>query len=396
MIEKVMFCILTLILFIILFFKFIKRKDNIYLYVLACDLITFIIKFICIQNKVNVSILLNCIIYGFSIVIPLIIILLEQKNIYLSESICIGLSYINFNSGKNSNARKRLVKYVTKFPNSYYAHRLLAKIYESEGKDEEAIDEYVRAVELNKKDYDSYYEISFLLNKIGKIDESEEMLKNLLSKKPDYFKASILLGNILYDKEQFKKAVNVYLDALKYNPEIYELYYGLGMSYTRLNDFQTALEYYRRAAVINSMLYHARFNIAQINLITGELEKAENNFIECLQNKDTEPEAYYYLAIISLLKGEKERAVAYVNMAIELDSKIYNKVAKQEIFVPIIKEVRKTENKKRRYKYTYRELLTKKHLEDTFYLIEKMKANNTIEKNDNKAIKKYIEQYREY
>lgn len=396
MIEKVMFCILTLILFIILFFKFIKRKDNIYFYVLACDLITFIIKFICIQNKVNVGILLNCIIYGFSIVIPLIIILLEQKNIYLSESICIGLSYINFNSGKNSNARKRLVKYVTKFPNSYYAHRLLAKIYESEGKDEEAIDEYVRAVELNKKDYDSYYEISFLLNKIGKIDESEEMLKNLLSKKPDYFKASILLGNILYDKEQFKKAVNVYLDALKYNPEIYELYYGLGMSYTRLNDFQTALEYYRRAAVINSMLYHARFNIAQINLITGELEKAENNFIECLQNKDTEPEAYYYLAIISLLKGEKERAVAYVNMAIELDSKIYNKVAKQEIFVPIIKEVRKTENKKRRYKYTYRELLTKKHLEDTFYLIEKMKANNTIEKNDNKAIKKYIEQYREY
>ena len=396
MIEKVMFCILTLILFIILFFKFIKRKDNIYLCVLACDLITFIIKFICIQNKVNVSILLNCIIYGFSIVISLIIILLEQKNIYLSESICIGLSYINFNSGKNSNARKRLVKYVTKFPNSYYAHRLLAKIYESEGKDEEAIDEYVRAVELNKKDYDSYYEISFLLNKIGKIDESEEMLKNLLSKKPDYFKASILLGNILYDKEQFKKAVNVYLDALKYNPEIYELYYGLGMSYTRLNDFQTALEYYRRAAVINSMLYHARFNIAQINLITGELEKAENNFIECLQNKDTEPEAYYYLAIISLLKGEKERAVAYVNMAIELDSKIYNKVAKQEIFVPIIKEVRKTENKKRRYKYTYRELLTKKHLEDTFYLIEKMKANNTIEKNDNKAIKKYIEQYKEY
>ena len=396
MLEKVMFCILTLVLFIILFFKFIRRKDNVYLYVLACDLITFVIKFVSIQNNVNVGILINCIIYVFSIIIPLIIIFLEHKNIYLSEMICIGLSYINFNYGKNNIARKRLVKYVTKFPNSYYAHRLLAKIYEREGKDEDAIDEYVRAVELNKKDYDSYYEISFLLNKIGKIDESEEMLKNLLSKKPDYFKASILLGNILYDKEQFKKAVNVYLDALKYNPEIYELYYGLGMSYTRLNDFQTALEYYRRAAVINSMLYHARFNIAQINLITGELEKAENNFIECLQNKDTEPEAYYYLAIISLLKGEKERAVAYVNMAIELDSKIYNKVAKQEIFVPIIKEVRKTENKKRRYKYTYRELLTKKHLEDTFYLIEKMKANNTIEKNDNKAIKKYIEQYREY
>lgn len=307
-----------------------------------------------------------------------------------------GLSYLNFKSSNNDIARKHLIKFIAKFPNSYYAHKLLAQIYESEGKDEEAIDEYVRAVEINTKDYDSYYQISFLLNKNGKIDESEEMLRSLLSKKPDYYKASVLLGGILYNKEQFKQSVNVYLEALKYNPEIYELYYGLGMSYTRLNDFQTAMEYYKRAAIINSMLYHARFNIAQINLITGELEKAENKFIECLQNKDTEPEAYYYLAIISLLKGEKERAVAYVNMAIELDSKIYNKVINQELFAPIMQEVRKVENRKHRYKLTYQELLTKKHLEDTFYLIEKMKVNNTIEKSDSKSIKKYIEQYREY
>ena len=64
------------------------------------------------------------------------------------------------------------------------------------------------------------------------------MLQNLLQKKADYYKASCLLGDILCDKEHFKEAINVYMEALRYNPNDYNLYYGLGIAYTRLNDFR--------------------------------------------------------------------------------------------------------------------------------------------------------------
>ena len=40
------------------------------------------------------------------------------------------------------------------------AHKMLAEIYEKEGGMRKAIDEYVIAVDLNKKDYDSYYKIT--------------------------------------------------------------------------------------------------------------------------------------------------------------------------------------------------------------------------------------------
>ena len=50
-------------------------------------------------------------------------------------------------------------------------------------------------------------------------------------------KASLKLGDIYYKKKQFKKAIEVYSEALKYRVNDYDLYYNLGMNYIRLNDF---------------------------------------------------------------------------------------------------------------------------------------------------------------
>ena len=53
-------------------------------------------------------------------------------------------------------AKSILVKLVTKYPESYLGHKLLAECYEKEGGMRKAIDEYVTAVDINKKDYKSY------------------------------------------------------------------------------------------------------------------------------------------------------------------------------------------------------------------------------------------------
>src|SRR5699024_5511866 len=129
----------------------------------------------------------------------------------------------------------------------YKAHKLLAQIYEQEGGMRKAIDEYVQAIDANKQDYDSYYKVAELLNQLEKPDEASEMLFRLLSKKPEYEQATVLLGDILMKKEMYKEAVNVYQDALKYNPLSYDFNYSLGMAYTMLNDFQNAKICYEKA-----------------------------------------------------------------------------------------------------------------------------------------------------
>lgn len=240
-----------------------------------------------------------------------------------------------------------------------------------------AIDEYVKAVDLNKKDYDSYYKISFLLNELGKKEDATVMLNNLLSKKPDYVDASILLGDIYCSQEMYKEALNVYTIGLKNSPNSYDLYYNMGMVYTMLNDFQSAKICYEKAATINSLCYHAYYALGQINLIEMDLDEAEKYFTKCLEDKEQEPDAYYKLGKIYMLRGDHENAINFVNLAIELD-KNYIKIANQEpIFIPVkskfqIPIIDEEDIKPRKTSHTKKEKKAMEHLDKTYSVVGNM------------------------
>lgn len=269
------------------------------------------------------------------------------------------------------------LKIADKYSENVLAHKKLAKIYEKEGGMRKAIDEYVKAVDLDKKDYDSYYRISFLLNELDKPDDAIIMLNSLLNKKPDYVDATMLLGDILCSKEMYKEALNIYTNGLKYTPNSYDLYYNMGMVYTMLNDFQNAKICYEKAATINSLLYHAYYNLGQINLIEMDLDEAEKYFTKCLENEEQEPDAYYKLGKIYMLRGEHDEAVKFVNLAIELD-KNYIKVANQEpIFIPVksrfvIPIIDEEDIKPRENKLTKKEKKVVEHLDKTYGVVGKL------------------------
>ena len=106
-----------------------------------------------------------------------------------------------------------------------------------------------------------------------------------------------------------------------------------------------------------------------------------------MQDKDSESYAYYYLAIIALKKGNRQRAINYINTAIQLDNNIYKLVYKHEIFVSIRKDIEASGTTMRRYKYTHQEVKTRKYLDDTFILVDKMKYNTHSEVNNNESKK---------
>ena len=62
------------------------------------------------------------------------------------------------------------------------------------------------------------------------------------------------------------------------------------------------------------------------------LDEAEKYFIEGIKVEDTEPESCYQLARIYVIRGEKERAINYLDRAINLDSSFAEKAAKDHSF----------------------------------------------------------------
>ena len=394
--EQLIFAIIAFALFIYMFYKMIKENETSYVILLILQAFGILLNFIEIISKVQLNMIFVIIKYALAILLPVVIIVLEKNRIPYVEIIDILKAKIFLKLGDNKNAKQALIHLVTKYPENYKGHKMLAEIYEDEGGMRKAIDEYVQAIDIHKRDYDSYYKIAELLTNLDKKDEAAQMLNNLLKKKPDYYQATVLLGEILINKEMYKEAANVYHEGLRYNPTSYDLNYNLGLVYTMLNDFENAKICYEKAAEINSLLYNAKYALAEIALIYKEIEEAREYFLQETESEELAPDAYYELAKIEIIKGNKDTAIQYANTAIDLNSKkIVPKVKSDPVFIPIIarltmpfnlemasmRQNEAEENKQE--KLSEKELKAKEHLEETFEITKNISYADIEFKNRN-------------
>lgn len=402
-IEQLIFTVISFAIFVYMFFRMIQNNDTTYIVILVLEAIGIALNFVEVLFTIKLNMLFVILKYILAIILPIGIMILEKRNFRLYEIVYLQKAKLYLFFGDNKKAKQALIDLIEKNTNSYKAHKMLAEIYEQEGGMRKAIDEYVQAVDLNKKDYDSYYKVAELLNNLNKKDEASEMLFNLLRKKPEMCKATELLGEILIEKEMYKEAVNVYQDALRFNPVSYELNYNLGIAYTMLNDFQNAKTCYEKAAEINSLLYNAKYSLAEIALIYKDLEEAEKRFLEILEDEELSADGYYELAKIYLIKGDKDTAIKYINTAIDSNSKkIVEKIKKDPIFIPIMAKISipfnleeptqaKTQNLQQK------EIKAKEHLEEMSEITRNLSYHDIklLKKNSIGKAKKIEKQYQE-
>ena len=376
MLEKIIFNVLALALFTITFLKLIRKNDTSYIYVLALEFVGLAINFIELFFSIKLSIILKIIIYIFSIIIPGIMLWIEKvKKLDFPELFNVTIAQILSAFGKQEQAKKMIMDFLNKNPNSYIAHKWLAEFYEKEGNYDAAISEYMRVTDIKRNDFVSTYKLCEVLNKNKQNQEAINLLEEILKQKPEYEKASNLLGEIFFEEEMYKEAISVYMSALRYNPGSYDLYYSLGMAYTMINDFQRAKEFYSKAAEINTLAYNAKLNLGQIALIYGDLDEAEQWFIQAGKQEDLEAGSYYYLSQIALLKGDEDKAKNYMNVAVQLDPKVYKQAQRDPVFTPIKEKINPPEENKENEKnktLSKKEKSVNRHLMKTCILVKNL------------------------
>ncbi len=373
MMEQLLFTIIAFGLFVYIFLKMIQKNDTNYLFILIVQTVGIALNFIEVLAKIELNIVFMIIKYIFSVLIPVFVWILEKKGIPLMQVLNVVKAKIYLKVGNNKKAKEQLIELVTRYPENYIGHKMLAEIYELEGGMRKAIDEYVQAIDINKKDYDSYYRVAELLTELDKPKEATEMLFSLLGKKPEYEKASILLGDLLIKEEMYKEATNVYQEALRYNPTSYEMNYNLGIAYTMLNDFQNAKICYEKAAELNSLAYNAQYSLAEIALIYKEIEQAEKYFMKAIDDEEIAADSYFELSKIKMIRGDSDNAIKFANIAIDIDAKkVVPKIKKDPIFIPIIARIsipfnlEQDYNENNKKHLTDKEIKSKEHLEDMF------------------------------
>ena len=331
--ESFVYCLICILLVVFSFNMYRKTEKAYILALLSLQIIATVVQITGVFFGVKeMHISIQFFVFMFGIIIPAIVFLTDYANINITEFIDIKFGDFLMKKEKYLKAVNVYQKALLQNSTNSDIFVRLGKAYNALGDRRTAFDRFARAVELNRNDYKSYYEIGVIFNEMNKKKDAQVMLDNALRIKPDFTEASELLADVLCSSNKYDEAINVYKEAIKYNPENYNLYYSLGVVHTELRDFTDALECYKNVIKINPELFEAYFSMGQIYLLKGELDSAIDSFKNAALDKDIAGRAYYQIAKVFILKEDEISAVENVQKAIDIDPTFRYKAEKEPLF----------------------------------------------------------------
>ena len=135
--------------------------------------------------------------------------------------------------------------------------------------------------------------------------ESEEMEEDEITMKALKTRKS---GNEYYTEKNYAKAEECYLEAIKFEPELGDAFYNLGLVYRAMGDNARAIVSYLKTIELSPKDAEAYNNLGCIFCEQKEYSKAKQYFIKAIELNTNYKTAYFNLGFIFRLLGEYEKA----------------------------------------------------------------------------------------
>ena len=108
---------------------------------------------------------------------------------------------------------------VAKNPTSWTGHAILGLTFSQQGRTDEAIAHFQKALEINPGYVDARNNLGIALNLKGRSDEAIEQYTKALTLDPNYAQAHYNLGNVLFREGRSDEAIAHFKKALDINPD---------------------------------------------------------------------------------------------------------------------------------------------------------------------------------
>ena len=119
----------------------------------------------------------------------------------------------------------------------------------------------------------------------GKLDEAIACYRRALELKPDYAEAHNNLGNALKDQGKLDEAVACYRRALELKPDYAEAHNNLGIALKDQGKLDEAVACYRRALELKPDYAEAHLNLSLSSLLTGDFRTRLARIPVALENQ---------------------------------------------------------------------------------------------------------------
>jgi protein O-mannosyl-transferase len=203
-------------------------------------------------------------------------------------------------------------------PDDAGIHNNLGNALLRKGQVVEAIGQYEEALRLRPDFAEAHYNLGSVLLQKGRVDEAITHFQKAVEIQPDDAGIHISLGNALLQKGRVDEAITHFQKAVEIQPDDAGTHNNLGNALYQKGQVDKAVTHYRKALEIQPGYAEARNNFGNTLLQKGQLDEAIAQFQRVLEIQPGFAMAHYNLGTAFLRNGQLDGAIAHYQRALEI------------------------------------------------------------------------------
>jgi protein O-mannosyl-transferase len=200
-----------------------------------------------------------------------------------------------------------------------FVHKQLSQVLLQQGKYDEAIAHYSRALQLMPDDADEQNNMANDLLHHNRVDLAIAHYSEALRIKPGLVEAHNNLANALMRQGRAAEALTHYSAAISIKPDYAAAHNGLGALLAGQGRAGEAFAHYSEALRIDPSNAEVHNNLGALLVNQGQTDQAIHEFSEAVRISPNKPDFHYNLGVMLKKKGEINEAENQFNAALKLD-----------------------------------------------------------------------------
>ena len=147
--------------------------------------------------------------------------------------------------------------------------------------------------------YNYLFEQAIKLHEAGRLNEAEQIYRQILEATPENPDVLNLLGLIAQSKNIHTEAISLFAKALRQTPQYAPYLFNLGVSYEAIGKYHEALEAYTKVVQLAPEIKETYFKLGTIYKIMGNQPTAINYYNQALEKDKDYIDALVAKALLS-------------------------------------------------------------------------------------------------
>lgn len=187
---------------------------------------------------------------------------------------------------------------------------------------EDAIIEYRKSIALDRYNASTLNRLGLVYHQSQKLDDAERYYREALKQNPYFLEVLNNIGTVEYVRQRYDSAMEQYQKALKIRPESPTILLNMGACLFDMKRYDEAFAATQHALEIDPRV----------------LDKTSGFGTLIQTSRRTDPTASFYFAKIYANQGDKERAINYLNRALDEGFKEFDKIKTEPAFAILAAE----------------------------------------------------------